>query len=83
MFQLRNFTLPPPRHMRRSMSDLLNMTTINSFQSEIFSFNIPGFKIIIILVFFQQDNDLNIMSSQFNSAANYMVVYLVYHHIQC
>ncbi|GBC04504.1 hypothetical protein RclHR1_00570060 [Rhizophagus clarus] len=36
--------------------NILNMTTINPSQSEILSFDIPGFKIIIIPTFSQQDN---------------------------
>ncbi|CAG8731019.1 9123_t:CDS:1, partial [Rhizophagus irregularis] len=41
-----------------------NMTTIHPSQSEIFSFDIPGFKIIVIPTFSQQDNTyLNYSSS--------------------
>ncbi|GBC04505.1 hypothetical protein RclHR1_00570061 [Rhizophagus clarus] len=36
--------------------NILNMTTINPSQSEILSFDIPGFKIIIIPTFSQQNN---------------------------
>ncbi|PKY47731.1 hypothetical protein RhiirA4_423315 [Rhizophagus irregularis] len=39
-----------------SSFDSFNMTTINPSQSEIFSFDIPGFKIIIVPTFPQQDN---------------------------
>ena len=40
------------------------MTTINPSQSEVFSFDIPGFKIIIVPTFSQQDNTyLNYSSS--------------------
>ncbi|CAB4477387.1 hypothetical protein RhiirA5_428565 [Rhizophagus irregularis] len=43
---------------------LLNMTSINPSQSEILSFDIPGFKIIVIPTFSQQDNTyLNYSSS--------------------
>ncbi|PKB92532.1 hypothetical protein RhiirA5_444331 [Rhizophagus irregularis] len=39
------------------------MTTINPSQSEIFSFDIPGYKIIIIPTFPQQDNTYSNYSS--------------------
>ncbi|CAB4477388.1 hypothetical protein RhiirA5_459558 [Rhizophagus irregularis] len=45
-----------------------NMTCINPSQSEIFSFDIPGFKIIVIPTFSQQDNTyLNYSSSDTTS----------------
>ncbi|RGB44214.1 hypothetical protein C1646_737535 [Rhizophagus diaphanus] len=47
-----------------------NMTTIHPSQSEIFSFDIPGFKIIVIPTFSQQDNNnlnysFNITNTQY------------------
>ncbi|CAB5374802.1 unnamed protein product [Rhizophagus irregularis] len=46
-----------------SSFDSFNMTTINPSQSEIFSFDIPGFKIIIVPTFPQQDNTYSDYSS--------------------
>ena len=51
--------IPPPLNG-------LNMTTINPSQSEIFSFDIPGFKIIVIPTFPQQDNIYSNYSSDIN-----------------
>ncbi|CAB4477390.1 hypothetical protein RhiirA1_508482 [Rhizophagus irregularis] len=50
--------------------DSFNMTSINPSQSEILSFDIPGFKIIVIPTFFPQDNTYlnyssNITNTQF------------------
>lgn len=47
---------PQPIENTSSPFDSFNMTTINPSQSEIFSFVITGFKIIIVLTFPQQDN---------------------------
>ncbi|CAG8700667.1 uncharacterized protein OCT59_013255 [Rhizophagus irregularis] len=45
-----------------------NMTTIHPSQPEIFSFDIPGFKIIVIPTFSQQDNNhLNYSSNITNT----------------
>ncbi|PKY57693.1 hypothetical protein RhiirA4_478937 [Rhizophagus irregularis] len=47
---------------------LLNMISINPSQSEILSFDIPGFKIIVIPTFSQQDNTyLNYSSNTTNT----------------
>jgi hypothetical protein len=47
---------PPPTENVPSPLGSLNMTTIHPSNSEILSFNIPGFKIIIIPISSQQDN---------------------------
>ncbi|GBB86312.1 hypothetical protein RclHR1_12730009 [Rhizophagus clarus] len=44
---------------------LFNMTNINPSQSEILSFDIPGFKIIIIPTFSQRDNTYGTQFTQF------------------
>ena len=61
---------PQYDHLPQSIENIpspfngLNMTTINPSQSEIFSFDISGFKIIVIPTFSQQDNTyLNYSSS--------------------
>ncbi|GBC09872.1 hypothetical protein RclHR1_09180006 [Rhizophagus clarus] len=63
---------PQYDHPSQPISPLssFNMTTINPSQSEILSFDIPGFKIIVIPTFSQQDNTYintssNIMGNQF------------------
>ncbi|GBC01983.1 hypothetical protein RclHR1_04400006 [Rhizophagus clarus] len=53
-----------PQQSVPAENTIFNMTTINPSQSEILSFDIPGFKIIIIPTFSQQDNTyLNYSSS--------------------
>ncbi|GBC05089.1 hypothetical protein RclHR1_06020004 [Rhizophagus clarus] len=54
---------PQPIENTTSTLGSLNMTTINPSQSEIFSFDIPGFKIIIVPTFPQQDNHYSNYSS--------------------
>ncbi|GBB84296.1 hypothetical protein RclHR1_10900004 [Rhizophagus clarus] len=57
---------PQPIENTSSPFDSFNMTNVNPSQTEIFSFDIPGFKIIIIPTFSQQDNNsLNYSSTQF------------------
>ncbi|CAG8671937.1 uncharacterized protein OCT59_013392 [Rhizophagus irregularis] len=54
---------PQPIENTSSSFGSFNMTTINPSQSEIFSFDIPGYKIIIIPTFPQQDNTYSNYSS--------------------
>ncbi|GBC04501.1 hypothetical protein RclHR1_00570057 [Rhizophagus clarus] len=57
-----------PQQPVRVEDTALNMITINPSQSEILSFDIPGFKIIIIPTFSQQDNTyLNYSSSDISN----------------
>ncbi|GBC05091.1 hypothetical protein RclHR1_06020006 [Rhizophagus clarus] len=53
----------PIENTTSTFGSFLNMTTINPSQSEIFSFDIPGFKIIIIPTSPQQDNHYSNYSS--------------------
>ena len=54
--QYSNHHQPQPMENTSSPFGSFNMTTINPSQSEIFSFDIPGFKIIIVPTFSRQDN---------------------------
>ena len=54
----------------------IRLTTINPSQSEVISFNIPGFKIIIVPTSPQQDNTyLNYSSSDTTDINNQFVQY--------
>ncbi|CAB5367653.1 unnamed protein product [Rhizophagus irregularis] len=56
--------VPGPQQTIENTTFLLNMNSINPSQSEILSFDIPGYKIIIIPTFSQQNNTcLNYSSS--------------------